>query len=267
MKAGITVYGAHLLVPEEGRTVTKIIQKAAGIGFDGIDLGYYWGENRKAEMAEAKTVASDCGIELANYICRDNFGNGAEKGELQAEIDAVKQALDEAAFFNCPVLRIFCGGYGLEWDPWSKKIVEALAVCAEYAAERKIVMALEDHGALCKNSREQLFYINAVNSPYLKANADLGNYWQSGGERPEDAAAAIAGVTAMVHVKDHRIINNSFVAVPVGEGLIDFRRCFRILKNAGYDGYVTLEYECKLGEPRHGITTSLCSMRRFIAEC
>ena len=48
MKMGITVYGAHLLVPEESRTVPKIIQAAAHVGFDGIDLGYYWRENKAA---------------------------------------------------------------------------------------------------------------------------------------------------------------------------------------------------------------------------
>ena len=57
MKMGITVYGAHLMVPEENRTVDKIIRAAAHVGFDGIDLGYYWGENRKAEFAEAVKVA------------------------------------------------------------------------------------------------------------------------------------------------------------------------------------------------------------------
>ena len=36
----ISVYGAHLLLPEEERSVEKIMRAAAGLGFDGIDLGY-----------------------------------------------------------------------------------------------------------------------------------------------------------------------------------------------------------------------------------
>ena len=71
----------------------------------------------------------------------------------------------------------------------------------------------------------------------------------------------------MVHVKDLQIVNNTFVAVPVGEGLIDFPRCFRILKDHGYDGYLTLEYECTLGDPKQGIAASLAAMRRFAAVC
>ena len=267
MKMGITVYGAHLMVPEENRTVDKIIRAAAHVGFDGIDLGYYWGENRKAEFAEAVKVADGEGIAIANYIVGNNFGNAAAEDRLPAEIDKVKQALEEASYFNCKVLRIFGGGYNLDWATYSPKIVEALAACVETAEKCNVIMAVEDHGALCKDSREQLFYINAVNSPYLRANADIGNYWLPGGELPIDGVKNIAEYAAMVHVKDYVFINNTPVACPVGEGVIDFTSCFRVLKNAGYNGYITLEYEGNIGNPRQAITTSLVNMRKFSAIC
>ena len=269
MKIGISVYGAHQLVPEKERTVAKIMRKAAGIGFDGIDLGYYWGEDKKAEFAEAKAIAEGEGIEIANYICGNNFGNAAAEGaeKLAAEIDKVRLALDEAAFFGCKVLRVFGGGYGLNWDEYSGKIADALAACVEAAEKNQVVMALEDHGALCKNSKEQLFYINKVNSPWLRANSDIGNFWFPGGELPEDGVFALAEYTAMVHVKDYQLINNTHVAVPVGEGVIDFENCFRILADAGYKGWLTLEYESSIGDPKQGITTSLVNMRRFAIGC
>ena len=267
MKMGITVYGAHLLVPEEGRTVAKIIRAAAHVGFDGIDLGYYWGEDRKAEFEEAKKVADGEGIAIANYIVGNNFGNAAAENRLDAEIDKVKNALEEAAYFNCKTLRVFGGGYNLDWDEYSPRIAEALAICAETAEKCNVVMALEDHGALCKNSREQLFYINQVNSPYLRANADIGNFWFPGDELPIDGVRNLGEYVAMVHVKDYLFLNDCHIACPVGEGVIDFRSCFRALRNAGYDGYVTLEYECSIGEPRRGITTSLVNMRKFAASC
>ncbi len=273
MKMGITVYGAHLMVPEETRTVPRIVRAAAGVGFDGIDLGYYWGENRQEEFKEAQKVADAEGIEIANYIVGNNFGNAAAESEekFQAEIDKVNQALDEAAYFGCKVLRVFGGGYDLDWDTYSGRIAEALAKCAERAAKNQVVMAIEDHGALCRNSTQQLFYINTVNSPWLRANCDIGNYWVVGRtpsqQLPLDGVTAIAPYTAMVHVKDYVIINNTAVAVPTGEGVIDMEACFRVLKDAGYDSWVTLEYECSIGVPKQGITTSLVNMRRFDVSC
>ena len=112
----VSVYGAHMLVPEEGRTVAKIMRAAAGLGFDGIDLGYYWGEENKAqEMEEAKKLAEELNLKLTNYITGNNFDNAIAEDRLQAEIDKVKNALDEAAFFGCKNLRVFACGYNLEW--------------------------------------------------------------------------------------------------------------------------------------------------------
>jgi len=267
MKMGITVYGAHLMVPEEGRTVAKIIRAAANVGFDGIDLGYYWGEDKAAEFAEAKKVADGEGIAIANYIVGNNFGNAAAEDRLDAEIEKVKTALEEAASFGCKALRVFGGGYGLDWATYSPRIADALAACVDTAEKYNVVMALEDHGALCKNSAEQLFYINKVDSPYLRATADIGNFWLPGGELPIVGVSSIAEYAAMVHVKDYVFINNKHIACPTGEGVIDFKSCFRALKDAGYEGYLSLEYECSLGDPKQGITTSLVNMRRIEASC
>ena len=119
MKVSISVYGAHLLVSEaeDKCKVSDIIRQAAHVGFDGIDLGYYWGENREAEFAEARKIADGEGIEIANYIVGNNFGNAAADGKLDAEIQSVKKAIEEAAYFNCRNLRVFGGGYGLDFSP------------------------------------------------------------------------------------------------------------------------------------------------------
>lgn len=267
MKTGITIYGAHLLVQEENRTVANIIRAAAHLGFDGIDLGYYWGENKTAEFEDARKIADGEGIAIANYIVGNNFGNAAAEERLDAEIEKVKIAIEEAAQFNCSALRVFAGGYDLNWDEYSPQIADAFAACLETAQKNNVVMALEDHGALCKNSAEQLFYINRINSPYLRATADIGNYWHPGGERPVDGVKNIAGFVAMVHVKDYVIINNTPVACPSGDGIIDLKTSFRLLKDSGFDGYLSLEYECQTGIPKHGITTSLSNIRNLVAAC
>ena len=97
MDMTISVYGANELVPEEGRTVEKIMLAAAALGFDGIDLGYYWGEKKSKEIRQAKKTARDSNLKLVNYICGNNFGNAIAEKRLPAEIDKVKTALDEAA--------------------------------------------------------------------------------------------------------------------------------------------------------------------------
>ena len=79
--------------------------------------------------------------------------------------------------------------------------------------------------------------------------------------------SSVAEYVAMVHVKDYVFVNNTPVACPVGEGVIDFKSCFRALKDVNFDGWLSLEYECSIGVPKQGITTSLVNMRRFAATC
>ena len=45
------------------------------------------------------------------------------------------------------------------------------------------------------------------------------------------------------------------------------KQCFRILKDAGYKGTLSLEYECSIGEASHGIAASLVNMRRIYTGC
>ena len=71
----------------------------------------------------------------------------------------------------------------------------------------------------------------------------------------------------MVHVKDYVIINNTPVACPSGDGIIDLKTSFRLLKDSGFDGYLSLEYECQTGIPQHGISTSLANIRKLVAAC
>ena len=68
----------------------------------------------------------------------------------------------------------------------------------ETAEKYNVVMALEDHSALCKNSSEQIFYIEKVNSPYLRANADIGNYCVCSGR------SCVYGSTAKCYGRSRR---------------------------------------------------------------
>ena len=93
---------------------SRIMLAAAALGFDGIDLGYYWDEKKKAkEIKQAKKIAANSNLKLVNYICGNNFGNAIAEKRLPAEIDKVKTALDEAAELGCKHLRVFAGGYDL----------------------------------------------------------------------------------------------------------------------------------------------------------
>ena len=66
----------------------------------------------------------------------------------------------------------------------------------------------------------------------------------------------------------HLIVGVEVTRVVIsGDGIIDLKQCFRILKDDGYKGTLSLEYECSIGIAAHGIATSLSNMRRLYTGC
>ena len=264
MKTGITIYSLAQYFSAKRMTVKEFIEYASKVGFAGVDLGYYW-EDKKEEFTEVHHWLQDNNIALSGYIVGNNFGAVVGTDKVKEQIDKTKLAIDEARQLGANVLRVFAGGReGLSWEEGSNLICDCLAECTEYAKQNNVVLALEDHGGLAANSKQVLFYLNKINSPFLRVNVDIGNFW-SYGEEPIDGVKNTAPYAAMVHVKDLKKINGKLELVPVGEGDIDFTECFRILKNAGYDGYLSLEYEAQ-EDAKIGVEKSIKHIKKCLSE-
>lgn len=262
MKTSITIYSCDKYFSDKSMTVKDFIEFSAKVGFDGVDLGYYWKDKAK-EFNELPVWLKDNNITLSGYIIGNNFGAVVGTDKVNEEIAKVKTAVDEASQLGAKVLRVFAGKReGLSWEEGKDLICDCFAKCAEYGKQKGVILALEDHGGLSATSDQVLFYINKVNSPFFRANVDIGNFWNYG-EEPAHGVKNTAPYAAMVHVKDLKKVNDKLESVPVGEGDIDFIECFRILKNAGYNGYLCLEYEAK-EEPKTGIKKSIEHIKKCL---
>jgi sugar phosphate isomerase/epimerase len=264
MRPGITIYSGNQLFGKGGMTVQNFIKYVSELGFEGIDIGYYW-KDRAREIKECPKWLEDSGITLSGYIVGNDFGKVVGTGKEQEEIDKVRQAIDDAALLGTDRLRVFAGSReDMSFDDGRKPVLECFAQCLEHAESNKIILALEDHGGWSSNSKEMLFYINSLSSPYFQACVDIGNFLV-GGEQPLDGVRNTAKHAAMVHVKDCKISDDRVDATVVGDGEVDVKGCLQILKNSGYDGYLSLEYEAE-EECRYGIETSLKRMKTYLSD-
>jgi sugar phosphate isomerase/epimerase len=92
--------------------------------------------------------------------------------------------------------------------------------------------------------------IDAVNSPWLKATLDTGNFL----EDPYDRLAKLAPDAVLLQAKTYH-----------GGGVwytldLDYPRIAKIMRDAGYTGYVSLEFEGK-EDPLTAIPKSLVTLR------
>jgi len=263
MKASITIYSCAQFFSKKQMTVKSFIEYAAKTGFEGVDLGYYW-EDKQKELVQVPEWLRNNGIALSGYIVGNSFGAVVGTDKVKEEIEKVKLAIDEAIQLKSKVLRVFAGGReGLSWEEGKDLICNCLAECTEYGKKKGVILALEDHGGLAATSDQVLYYIAKINSPFLRANVDIGNFWPYG-EEPIKGVKNTAPYAAMVHVKDLKKVGGKLESVPVGDGDINFAECFKILKEAGYDGYLSLEYEAK-EDAETGIEKSINHIKKCLS--
>jgi sugar phosphate isomerase/epimerase len=268
MKPSTTIYSCAQFVQKDKMTVQGFIEYAAKTGFEGVDLGYYWSKDPAEKEKELRSVPKwlkSNGIALSGYIVGNNFGAVVGTEKDKDEIAKVKTAIDEASRLGAKVLRVFAGGReGLTWEAGSPLIRDCYAECLKHAAKRKVVLALEDHGGLAADSKQVLYYVKELNSPFFRVNVDIGNFLEPAGEDPIGGVTKTAPFAAMVHIKDLKKVGGKYVSCPVGDGFIDFTKCFQILKDAGYDGFVSLEYEAP-EDAAIGIPKSLKHVKKCLA--
>ena len=112
--------------------------------------------------------------------------------------------------------------------------VAGIEECCQYAGEHGVYLALENHGGLTTKAEGLLALVRDVKSPWFGVNLDTGNF-HSADVYAEIAQLAPYAINVQVKVS---------VSGPDGKRQHgDFRRLARIMSDAGYRGYIVLEFE------------------------
>jgi sugar phosphate isomerase/epimerase len=246
-------------------------------GAQGVELLDYFWRDQASELPKVKRQVADAGLALAVYSIGNDFFQPDQEVRARQLAD-VKAAVDTANTLETPVLRVFSGNAkpdytfeeGFGW------IVEGLAAGADYAAAHGVTLALENHGLMAGRSDQVRRIIETVNSPGLRANLDTGNFLLVN-QNPTDAARELADLVALVHLKDFRkatpadtehlykgIDGVAFTGSVVGEGQVDLTAITGILREAGYAGWLSLEFEGGQDPLTIGVPESLKAAQRLL---
>lgn len=280
MKLSISMWSVVSAVRQKRIDLPGFIEFAARQqenGARGVELLDYFWIDRAAEMGKIRRQIADAGLELAVYSIGNDFFQ-PERAAWEKQLADLKVGVEVADRLDVRTLRVFSGnakpGYafedGLAW------IVEGLAAGAEYAAKYRVTMALENHGLMAGRSDQVRQVIDAVGSPYLRANIDTGNFLLVN-QNPTDAARDLAALAALVHLKDFRrarpdetehiykaLDGTAFTGAVVGEGEVDLPAIVRILGEAGYTGWLSLEYEGGEDPLEIGVPQSLRAAQKLL---
>jgi len=213
------------------------ITDCAKMGLEGTELtGYYFPPQPTPEyLRKIKEITFRLGLDISGTAIRNDFcyPSGPDRDR---EIQHVKRWVDYADTMGAPVIRIFSGmPRGTSEAEAHRLAVAGFEETCDYAGQRGIFLALENHGGLSTKVDDMLSLIRDVKSPWFSVNLDTGNFHT---DDPYADLAKIAPYATNVQVK---------VVIPDASGKnkrpSDYRRLAKILSDAGYRGYIVLEYE------------------------
>lgn len=242
--------------PSPSMTLEDFVDLCARLGLEGTELtSYYVPHPVSADYLRAlRRRAFLLGLTVSGTAIGNTFTHppGPERDK---EIAHVKAWVDHAVDMGAPVIRIFAGEVqkGTTEEQARRWCIEAIQGCCEHAGKRGVILALENHGGIVTTADQLISIVREVRSEWFGVNWDSGNF-RSADPYGELARAAPYAVTVQIKTQ---------VGSPQGPREADLPRVIGILKNAGYRGFVALEYEgehdAKEAVPRH-----LETLRRLI---
>ena len=210
------------------------IDLAAEIGVDGVELTSYWFPSvEKRYLHRLKRRCLERGITVAGAAIRTRFTTPSSEDRAR-DVNTAKEWIGHVVELGAPELRVFAGEMpeGHTEEEAFKWTVDALAACAEVAAERGVVVALENHGGITTTADQVIRLIDTVHSDWLRLNLDTGNF----------RTDPYAQITRCVPYAVTAHLKASF-RTPTGKTPSDIPRVVGTLQHAGYNGFLNIEYE------------------------
>ncbi len=235
-------------------SIEQVIESAVQLGYDGIELRLLDGKiidpvKDAASVRQAVERSRQRGIDVCalDTSCRFNLSDAQERA---GQVEDLRNWIRLAHEVQVPLLRVF-GGPGQtelspqptpdEVDMW---VAGALSQAAPEAEQAGVTVVLETHDSF-SSARRVAHVLQATHSPHIAALWDSHHPYRVG-ESVEDVVKALDGHIAHVHVKDARRVapgSSDWQLVLMGEGEVPVREQLMILKQQGYDGYVSVEWE------------------------
>lgn len=285
MKLSVSSYSFHQAIKAGKMTQFDAIAAAHDMGLRAIeltDLTPEYGvkptlEQQKEFAARLRAEADRLGMDIISYTIGANLA--CEGVAAKEEIVRLQNQLDVAAILGAPVMRhdichrLTKEGRMRSFDLMLPILAENIRAVTCYAQKLGIRTCSENHGYIAQDSDRVERLVNAVAHDNYGLLVDMGNFACV----DEDSVLAVSRVAPYafhVHAKDfikHPFSSgvakgfqsrgcNYLEGCAIGDGDIPVAQCLAILRRAGYDGCVSIEYE-GAGDCFEGIRKGIATLR------
>jgi len=200
-------------------------------------------------LAEMNKRAADNGVTNV-LIMIDNEGNlgATDQGELMRAVENHHKWVDAAKYLGCHSIRVNAFGEGTA-EEVRQAAIEGLSRLGEYGSGAGINIIVENHGSYSSDGQWLTSVMEGVGMNNVGTLPDFGNFCirREGGHQWDGACIEeydrYQGVREMMpYAKGVSAKSYEFDAN--GNAVhTDFTKMMRIVKAAGFSGYIGIEYE------------------------
>ncbi len=219
-------------------------------GIDAVEyVNQFFKDKAKDEsyLADMKKRAADHGVTNV-LIMIDDEGDLGDSNS-QARTNAVEKHhkwVDAAKYLGCHSIRVNArSNPRLSYEEQMKLAADGLRRLTEYGDKHEINIIVENHGGLSSNGAWLAGVMKEVNMPRCGTLPDFGNFRVNQDEEYDKykGVAELMPFAKGVSAKSYAFNEQG------NETTIDFPRMMKIVLDAGYHGYVGIEYEGRTPEP------------------
>ena len=248
LKTAICAYSFRKALGDGSLSYLDLVDLAVDHGIDGIDSTVYWfpREDLDGFLAAFRRKAYLAAVELPSIAIRTDLCRPDERAQ-EREVAWLRHWVDVSYRLGSSHIRVFGGNVpqGSSEDEAAGWVAEILKRAGDYAAGKGVVLGLENHGGITARAERIIQIVRAADHPNVGINLDTGNFRSDPYQQIEMCLPYAVNSQFKVDIRDED--GNHTPS--------DWDRIVRMFADAGYRGYLALEYEAAedpfVAVPRH----------------
>jgi len=272
IKLIVSTYSYWHFKPEK-YPIEKVIENAARIGFDGVEILHRQMENETVPyMNKLKRMAFERGLALPFLSIHQNFVE-PDAAKRKEHVEHTLKCIKLAVQMGIPAIRMNTGSWAGKRAPdyyqtgvqepvegytdqdAIKWVIDSMGECLIEAEKVGVILCLENHWGLSTNiDYLEEIYKALASSPAMGLNLDTGNFV---GEPYEDFERLI-GYADIIQAKTY------YGGGEFYDKDMDYDRFAKIMREGNFTGYVSLEMEGK-EDPETAVPKSYEMLRKAFA--
>ena len=283
MKVGIDNYCYHRFFGEiyaqqkdPGRRITIewFVDRAKQLGVDGVSLeSCFFPGFEPAYLDGLKAQLDAAGL---MRVFAWGHPDGLEGGKSKTAYKEMVEMIPHARRLGADVMRVVGSSLMFRFENHQEQIKRLTGMFREavrVAADHGVKLAIENHIDFTSDEIVQL--LDQVDSDHLGVNFDTANFARLLDD-PVKGMRKLAPRVLATHIKDLKVNPQAsvddwffFSSTPVGDGFVDNLALARLLKEAGYKGFLAVETDFlhpDYADEDEAVAQSVAALKKIAAE-